>query len=230
MSSSAGGLKYKGVWDYSTGVLPNDIAVGDFFKISVEGDYNGLHLMVGDMLIANAVVGGESIASNWDVISNTVTESDPVFVASIAAGISALQIVHRDEAYSRGNHALMGYLTSESDPIRVLEKSNYYTKSEVDNKNYLTQEQDPEWNSAKTNYYTKYQIDTKGYITGYNESDPEWNAVKNNYYTTGQVAALLDGLSIGNHTHDERYYTSGQVDALLNTKSTVGHTHSQYLT
>lgn len=34
-------------------------------------------------------------------------EVDPVFAASIAAGISALQITHWDEAYSRGNHALV---------------------------------------------------------------------------------------------------------------------------
>ena len=60
-------------------------------------------------------------------------EVDPVFAASIAAGISALQISHWDAAYSRGNHALMGYLTGESDPVWNIEKMAYYTKSEVDN-------------------------------------------------------------------------------------------------
>jgi hypothetical protein len=39
-SSTAGGLKYKGVWNYSTGVLPRNISLGDFFKISEEGNYS----------------------------------------------------------------------------------------------------------------------------------------------------------------------------------------------
>ena len=43
----------------------------------------------------------------------------------MAAGISALQVSHWDEAYTRGNHALMGYLTG-------LALNNYYTKSEID--------------------------------------------------------------------------------------------------
>ena len=178
--------------------------------------------MVGDMLIANAAVIGESTSNNRDVISNTVTESDPIFAASIAAGISALQISHWDEAYSRGNHALMGYLTSESDPIWILEKSNYYTKSEIDNANYLTQENDPEWNSEKTNYYTKYQIDTKGYITGYTESDPQWNAVKSNYYTTDQVDALFTSFTGGSFPVGD-YYTTGEVNTLLAGKADAGN-------
>ena len=191
LSSSVGGLKYKGVWDYSTGALPSDVSLGSFFKISVEGNFSGLHLFVGDMIIANSTVSGDSSPENWDIINNTVSETDPVFAASIAAAISATQVSQWNDAYSRGNHALMWYLTGESDPLWSLEKIYYYTKAQIDAKNYLTSftELDPAWNADKGNYYTKNDIDNKfealsGSIGGITwEIDPEWNSAKANYYT-----------------------------------------------
>ncbi|MEI7478644.1 MAG: hypothetical protein WCJ81_09545 [bacterium] len=61
-----------------------------------------------------------------------------MFTASPAYGISSLLISHWNEVYGRGNHALMGYLTGESDPIWTLEKSHYYTMEEINAKGYLT--------------------------------------------------------------------------------------------
>jgi len=45
------------------------------------------------------------------------TESDPVFGASPAGGITSTQIGNWDTAFSWGDHAAVGYLTSESDPV-----------------------------------------------------------------------------------------------------------------
>ncbi|MEI6426579.1 MAG: hypothetical protein WCO66_04475, partial [Candidatus Absconditabacteria bacterium] len=190
LSSSVGGLRYKGVWDYSTGVLPSDIAVGYFFKVNTEGNHNGLHLYVGDMIIANTTINGATATGNWDVISNSISEMDPVFSASVVAGIGGLDIGHWNDAYARGNHALMGYLTGEVDPQWNIEKANYYTKEDINSKEYLTSESDPQWNTDKNDYYTKAQINTKGYLTS--ESDPQWNAEKTGYYTKEQIDSKLD--------------------------------------
>ncbi len=46
-------------------------------------------------------------------------ETDPVFTASPAAGIAALDISHWNTAYGWDNHATAGYLTSESDPVAL---------------------------------------------------------------------------------------------------------------
>lgn len=54
------------------------------------------------------------------------TESDPVFSASPAGGISAQQIVNWDEAHGWGNHADGGYLTSvPAEYVTATEITNY---------------------------------------------------------------------------------------------------------
>jgi len=72
---------------------------------------------------------------------------DPLFTASPAYGISTFQLSHWDEAYVRGNHALMGYLTGESDPIWSAASGNYYTKTQIDAQGYLTGQL---WNQSGT--------------------------------------------------------------------------------
>ena len=51
--------------------------------------------------------------TNW-VNSAEATETDPVFTASPAAGITSTQVTNWDTAYGWGNHASAGYLTSET--------------------------------------------------------------------------------------------------------------------
>jgi hypothetical protein len=110
------------------------------------------------MIIANKDLSGMSSVNDWDVIRNVNNpEVDPVFAASVAAGITSTKISHWNDAYAWGNHADAGYLKTETDPIRTTEKSNYYTINE---------------------------INAKGYLTNYTETDPVWNSEKNNYYTT----------------------------------------------
>ena len=52
------------------------------------------------------------------------------------------------------------------------------------------------------------------------------------YYTSAQVDALLNGLPVAGHTHDDRYYTEAEIDgkiqninAAISGKAASGHTH-----
>ncbi len=205
LAGLAGGLLYKWAWDYSTGNLPEDISLGDLYTTLLAGDFNGLVLQAGDMIIANTNLSGVSATGDRDVIRNVQNpETDPFFLASVASGITVEQISFWDDAYARGNHADAGYLTGEADPIRNIEKANYYTIQDINEKGYLTWyiESDPVWNAEKNNYYTTGEIDAKGYLTNYVETDPTWLSDKSNYYTNLQIDSLLSG-----------YLTTGAVGA-----------------
>ena len=65
------GLIYRGIFDASGSVLPADSKKGDFYKVSVAGTVLGLELAVGDMIIANNDVVGDTAAEDWDKIDNT---------------------------------------------------------------------------------------------------------------------------------------------------------------
>jgi hypothetical protein len=84
-------------------------------------------------------------------------------VASHIKAITTTNITNWNSAYSWGNHALAGYLTSftETDPIWTSEKINYYTKLQADAR-YLQSytETDPVWTSEKANYALKTYVDT----------------------------------------------------------------------
>ena len=61
-------MHYKGTLDPTTETLPAGDA-GDTYKISVEGEIEGLGLLhVGDMIICNADNTAEGTASGWDII------------------------------------------------------------------------------------------------------------------------------------------------------------------
>jgi hypothetical protein len=85
--------------------------------------------------IADINTGGKVIfyapIENASWASFLTTETDPLFSSSAAAWIATSQIIHWDNAFSRGNHALMWYLTAETDPFRSLVSGNYYTKNEI---------------------------------------------------------------------------------------------------
>jgi hypothetical protein len=79
--------------------------------------------------------------NDW-VLDNSVyltTESDPVFTASAASSITSTLINNWNTAYSWGNHAVSGYLTSytETDPIFVASPAAGITGTQITN-----------WNSA----------------------------------------------------------------------------------
>ncbi len=69
-------------------------------------------------------------AKTAESISGGITETDPVFMASPANGISSTQLTNWNTAYGWGNHAAAGYLTSfsEVDPKVGINTSGYSPK------------------------------------------------------------------------------------------------------
>ena len=59
-------------------------------------------------------------------------ETDPIFSASPAFGITAAQIGRWNTAWGWGDHALAGYLTAEADPVWTAASNSYYQKAEAD--------------------------------------------------------------------------------------------------
>jgi len=67
-----------------------------------------------------------------DLLGGSITETDPVFTASAAAGIAAGDIANWNTAYGWGDHALAGYLTTENDPIWTAASNLYYQRTDAD--------------------------------------------------------------------------------------------------
>ena len=59
------------------------------------------------------------------------TETDPVFSASAAAGITSAKINQWDTSYSWGNHADGGYLTAETDTLDTVTGRGYVTTNTI---------------------------------------------------------------------------------------------------
>lgn len=59
-------------------------------------------------------------------------ETDPVFSASPAFGITLADIADWDAAYGWGDHSAAGYLTTEADPVWTAASNSYYQKTEAD--------------------------------------------------------------------------------------------------
>ena len=64
----------------------------------------------------NIAIGTNDLVNNAGFITS-FTETDPVFTSSVAFGIGASEVSNWNSAYAWGNHALSGYLTSESDTL-----------------------------------------------------------------------------------------------------------------
>lgn len=84
-------------------------------------------------------------------------ESDPVFSASAAAGITGTNITNWNTAFGWGNHASAGYLTAETDPVFSASAAAGITATNITN-----------WNSA----YGWGNHALAGYLTSYTETDP----------------------------------------------------------
>lgn len=72
-------------------------------------------------------------AKTAETLSGEITETDPVFGASSAKGITSTNTTNWTAAYGWGNHANAGYLKvfTETDPLWIAASSNYYTKSNM---------------------------------------------------------------------------------------------------
>lgn len=116
---------------------------GQFFIQDITLDSNG-HII--SITSAEASGGGGGITN----------ETDPVYSASPAAGISSSNITNWNTAYGWGDHSTQNYLTTETDPT-VPSHVKGITVTEVAN-----------WNTA----YTWGDHSTQGYITSFTETDP----------------------------------------------------------
>lgn len=93
-------------------------AAGYLLEVERESDAESLHVTT-DALISYLDTHYATAAQGALADTAVQTETDPVFAASAAYGIAAGDITNWDTAYSWGDHASAGYLTSytETDPI-----------------------------------------------------------------------------------------------------------------
>ena len=133
-----------------------------------------------------------------DLSSLTPSETDPVFTASAASGITSTNITNWDTAYGWGDHASVGYLTSftETDPT-VPSHVKSITTTNVSN-----------WDTA----YSWGNHASAGYLTSFTETDPtvpshvksitttnisNWNTA----YGWGDHSSVGYLTSLPSHTH-----------------------------
>lgn len=104
-------------------------------------------------------------------------ESDPLYSASPASGITTNDMNHWNDAYSWGDHNAAGYLTSysETDPFYSGSVASTIIQSDMDH-----------WNDA----YGWGNHNAAGYLTSYSETDPSWsgsNTDTANIWRNGKV-------------------------------------------
>lgn len=158
--------------------------------------------------------------SSWALIGGSAgSETDPVFTASPAQGITGTNITNWNAAYGWGNHALAGYLTSlsETDPVFGASAASGITGTNISNWNtaygwgnhasagYLTSatltETDPVFGASAasgitgtniTNWNSAYgwgNHASAGYLSSYTETDPVFAASPAYGITNGNITS-----------------------------------------
>jgi len=154
--------------------------LGDLHDINISSPQSG------------QVIKYNSVTGRWE---NTA-ESDPVFSASAAAGVTSQKITNWDTAHSWGDHSTEGYLTQETDPLFTASPAHDITSGNISNWNdsyswgnhadegYLTQESDPVFTSSVAAGITSTDLSqwstayswgdhgTEGYLKSFTETDP----------------------------------------------------------
>ena len=110
-------------------------------------------------------------AKTAESLTTNIIETDPIFSQSPSSGILNSNITNWNSAYSWGNHATAGYLTSETDGSITNELQSLSiigNNLSISNGNTIAlpttriTETDPIWNTASLNYYTKLNMQTSG--------------------------------------------------------------------
>jgi len=163
--------------------------------------------------------------SNVSIFTNDVgyltsfTETDPVFGAHAANGITSTNITNWTTAYGWGDHSTAGYLTSfiEADPIYTAwDKSTgiSITESQISDLVHFTtaDETDPVFvahaangitSTNITNWTTAYgwsDHSLAGYLTGYTETDPIFGAHTANGITSTNITNWTTAYGWGDHS------------------------------
>jgi ribosomal protein L35AE/L33A len=133
------------------------------------------------------------------------TETDPVFVAHAAYAVTSLKITNWDTAYSWGNHASAGYLTSVSWSI-ISGKPTFATVATSGLYSDLSgQPSIPTKTSDITN--------DSGFITGYTETDPVFTAHVTYAITSTNISNWNTAYGWGNHA-SAGYLTSASIGTM----------------
>ena len=148
-------------------------------------------LTVAGNVKASGFIGNGAGLTN--IPATAITETDPVFTASVASAISAAQTSQWSQAYGWGDHGEEGYLTSETDPVWAVEKSGYATGTPV----YA--ESDPIWAAEKSGYATGTPV--------YAESDPVFSASVASAISAANTSQWSTAFGWGDHG-EEGYLTS----------------------
>jgi len=131
--AGSGLLKFDGTdWVFDTNTYATTSMLSGYQPI--DADLTAIAALTGvSGLLRTDGVGGWTIDTS--VYLTSYAETDPVFIASAAYGITGTQITNWDTAYGWGNHASAGYLTSftETDPVFVASAAYGITNTNVSN-------------------------------------------------------------------------------------------------
>jgi len=216
--------------------------------------------LTGNGIYANGSLGsnGQVLTSNGSTVEWRI-ETDNLFTASPAGSITETNKTNWDTAYSWGDHASVGYLTSytETDPVFSASEAASITSTDTSNwdtayswgnhasAGYLTSytytETDPVFSASpagsitetnKTNWNTAYgwgNHASVGYLTSYTETDPVFSASPAGSITETNKTNWNTAYGWGNHS-TQGYLKSGDPINLIKVTETVVNNFSTSLT
>lgn len=215
---------------YANPVTASDTVLGAIEKIQrslstlkLTGDVTGTAQYFGGELIIQTTGGGGIDCTellNCQVIidiQGNITGLD-TRVSTLeglpAASILSTDITNWNSAYSWGNHALAGYLTSytETDPVFTVSVAAGILLADVTN-----------WNTA----YGWGNHALAGYLTSFSETDPVFSASAAAGITTTNISNWNTAYGWGNHA--SAGYITAEADT-LNSVTTRGNTTTNLIT
>jgi hypothetical protein len=199
----------------------NDFTVyanNDLYLNTVNGDVilqpDGGAYIWSDAIATQTWVGNQGYLTSF-------SETDPVFTASAASGITTEDISNWDTAFGWGDHSSAGYLTEETDPVFTASDVYGVTSTDISNwddayawgnhaeAGYLTTETDPVFaasdaygitSSDISNWDTAYgwgDHSMAGYLT--TESDPVFTASDAYGITSSDISNWDTAYGWGDH-------------------------------
>lgn len=156
-------------------------------KQPLDGDLTAIAALTGTLGLLK-----KTAANTWTLDTNTYltsyTETDPVFTASAAAGITGTNISNWNTAYGWGNHASAGYLTSASigSSVQAYDADLSSIAGLAGTSGFLKK------TAANT-----WTLDTNAYLT--TESDPVFTASAASGITSTNISNWNTAYGWGNH-------------------------------